>query len=194
VPSSIAPTSPAPEESAARRTFESHQLSGIITELFDTDQEIAIVEDDAVLDQLQSFITDNPHNEEQCDSSFETLPLSASLGTETVADEDDEDDANLRQQRTLGALFFDHAQDAEMFFHEVTTHIEKCRQQQPTVEELTHHTDQATQIIFAASEESPDATMVVIQDGNVVLISSSTPAADVALELTLADHPNDILR
>lgn len=190
-PSSVEPTSPEP---ADRASFESQQLSQVIRELFDTDQEIVIVEDNAVLDQLQSFFAKHLQNEEQCPSSIETQPVSASLGTETVADEDNDDDEKPRQQRTLGALFFDESQQAEMLFHEVTTQIETCLEPQTTVEELTHHTDQAVQIVFDAPEEAPDASMVIIQDGNVVLISSSTPAAVVALELTLADHLNEMLR
>lgn len=100
------------------------------------------------------------------------------------------------QTTALTAIGFTDQAAAEIFtgqLHDIAT---QCGDNIDHIATLTHHTDAAFEVRLETPEDGEDgeASVVIVHSDRWVLAAGSDPAVDVALNLTLVDQLDELLR
>lgn len=145
-----------------------------------------ITTDDEAISGLEDVmrLSADDHN---CPMVADAVPEVAALGT-IEADEE-----NPEALRGLTAFGFSTVADATAFTEHLQTVLQECEAANYEIVPLTHHTDEAIEIQVESSNE-PAASMVLLRNEYWVLMSVSTPPADLALSLTQVDQLDEMLR
>lgn len=140
----------------------------------------------AALVELERALTFSAE-EHDCSITDEALPEVSAYGTVTLEDNDPE------TTRGLAALGFNTVPEAATFTDSLDTVLAQCQAATYEAAPLTHHTDEAIEIQMQSPKEST-GSIVIIRNGNWVLLAVSTPPTDVALSLTQLDQLDEMLR
>lgn len=158
----------------------------------------------AALDELSAALTagvgqddqtDDAEDTDQCPAAFETQPEVAGYGLVVAQDEASqeaqEDQEDPEETTGLAALGFTSPERATALTDEVQKFVESCEGYE--IESLTHHTDEAFQVLVLPDDE-PSTSVVLVRNTTWVYAVASTPATDVGLALTLIDQLEETLR
>ena len=147
----------------------------------------------AALDELSEVLRPaEPDNEAEhndaCPAVFETQPEVAGYGMSEPQDDEDQEAVT-----RLAAVGFATPDEATELTEQVQQFVKSCTAADYELETLTHHTDEAFEVRLSQDEEAV-TSVVLVRNANWVFVAASTPAADVALALTLVDQLDETLR
>lgn len=148
----------------------------------------------AALEELSGMLNppdaEDPTDEGEasCPAVFEVQPEVAGYGVAESEAAEDHD-----EKTSLAALGFATPDEATELTDQIQQFVEACPTAQYELETLTHHTDEAFEIRQTETQEQTTSVMFV-RNANWVYVTASTPAADVALALTLVDQLDETLR
>lgn len=182
-----ATVSSSPEASDTALTDE--LLAANIAEVLADSQPDDVVTGGAALEAIiATLLPAHDVDDSACLSMIETIPEVAGFARGTAPNETEEDEA-----QSLGALGFSTADDAEAFTTQLDDFVKACPDLEAELEPLNHHTDDAFEVKIDRTDDTV-SSVVLLRDDDIVLVASSTPPADVALSLTLADQLQEMLR
>lgn len=156
--------------------------------LEDPDSSDLSVGDDALKATTALFLADGNHDRAECATMIESVPEVAAFGQVT-----NDNDADAQDTQSLAGFGFSTKDQAADFTVQFQDFVRTCAASEPTVQPLTHHTDESFEVQVDGSNDTA-SSVVVLRDEDIVLMASSTPPSDVALSLTLADQLQEMLR
>ena len=186
-PEPTASVSNSPEASETAMTDE--VLTANIAEVLEHPEPADLLTGDAAAEAFTALLLSEPANDGvECPPVAENFPKNSGFGQVTDSNDEDEEES-----QSLGAFVFPSADEAEAFTPQLQDFVKGCTVLEAEIAPLTHHTEDAFEMQIERSDDTA-SSVVVLRDENIVLVSSSTPAADVALSLTLTDQLQEMLR
>lgn len=186
-PEPTASVSNSPEASETAMTDE--VLTANIAEVLEHPEPADLLTGDAAAEAFTALLLSEPANAGvDCPPVAENIPKNSGFGQVTDSNDEDEEES-----QSLGAFVFPSADEAEAFTTQLQDFVKSCTVLEAEIAPLTHHTEDAFEMQIERSDDTA-SSVVVLRDENIVLVSSSTPAADVALSLTLTDQLQEMLR
>lgn len=136
---------------------------------------------------------EDPDDDAQsCAALLATEPQVAVFGSAPPAEEANSDNTESEESSGLAAFSFASSEEALVFTEQLLDFVEQCDAAHYETDQLTHHTE-AVEITaeFSADHAS---SIVLLRNQHWVLAATSSPPADVALNLTLVDQLDEMLR